>query len=122
MKLQSVTTVFLLASGNIISASLVAQTVKRLPPMRETQVRSLGREDPLEKEMATHSSVIAPLQLLLQEPLKHPEPLKRSKSFSLVTDGGFEATDNVGFSVLLEALLLPWLPLSYIYPVSLWTS
>ena len=39
--------------------SLVAQTVKRLPTMRETQVRSLGREDPLEKEMATHSSIPA---------------------------------------------------------------
>ena len=35
--------------------SLVAQMVKRLPAMRDTQVRSLGREDPLEKEMATHS-------------------------------------------------------------------
>ena len=34
-------------------ASLVAQRLKRLPPMRETQVRSLGREDPLEKEMVT---------------------------------------------------------------------
>ena len=33
--------------------------VKRLPAMRETQVRSLGREDPLEKEMATHSSTLA---------------------------------------------------------------
>ena len=33
--------------------------VKRLPAMRETQVRSLGREDPLEKEMATHSSILA---------------------------------------------------------------
>ena len=39
--------------------SLVAQTVKRLPAMRETQVQSLGREDPLEKEMATHSSPLA---------------------------------------------------------------
>ena len=33
---------------------LVAQTVKRLPTMRETRLQSLGREDPLEKEMATH--------------------------------------------------------------------
>ena len=33
--------------------------VKRLPGMRETRVRSLGREDPLEKEMATHSSTLA---------------------------------------------------------------
>ena len=40
-------------------ASLVAQTVKRLPTMRETRVRSLGREDPLEKEMTTHSSTLA---------------------------------------------------------------
>ena len=40
-------------------ASLVAQTVKRLPTMRETWVRSLGWEDPLEKEMATHSSIHA---------------------------------------------------------------
>ena len=39
--------------------SLVAQTVKRLPAMRETQFRSPGWEDPLEKEMATHSSVLA---------------------------------------------------------------
>ena len=36
-----------------------AQTVKRLPIMRETQVQSLGQEDPLEKEMATHSSTLA---------------------------------------------------------------
>ena len=42
-----------------MGASLVAQTVKHLPTMRETQVRSLGREDPLEKEMATHSSILA---------------------------------------------------------------
>ena len=37
----------------------MAQTVKHLPVTRETSVRSLGREDPLEKEMATHSSIIA---------------------------------------------------------------
>ena len=40
-------------------ASLVAQTVKRLPAMWGTWVQSLGLEDPLEKEMATHSSVLA---------------------------------------------------------------
>ena len=39
--------------------SLVAQRVKRLPIMQETWVRSLGREDPLEKEMAIHSSTLA---------------------------------------------------------------
>ena len=40
-------------------ASLVAQMVKRLPAVWETQVRSLGWADPLEKEMATHSSTLA---------------------------------------------------------------
>ena len=40
-------------------ASLVAQRLKRLPPMQETRVRSLGWEDPLEKEMATHASILA---------------------------------------------------------------
>ena len=42
-----------------IWASLVAQTVKRLPAMWETRVRFLGQEDPLEKEMAIHSSILA---------------------------------------------------------------
>ena len=37
----------------------MAQMIKCLPAMRETQVRSLGQEDPLEKEMATHSSTLA---------------------------------------------------------------
>ena len=40
-------------------SSLVARRLKRLPPMQETGVRSLGREDPLEKEMALHSSILA---------------------------------------------------------------
>ena len=40
-------------------ASLVAQRLKSLPAMRETWVRSLGQEDPLEEEMATHSSILA---------------------------------------------------------------
>ena len=40
-------------------ASLVAQRLKRLPLIQETWVRSLGWEDPLEKEMATHSSILA---------------------------------------------------------------
>ena len=42
-----------------IWTSLVAQMVKRLPTMRETQVQSLGREDLLEQEMATYSSILA---------------------------------------------------------------
>ena len=39
--------------------SLVAQRIKRLPAMQETWVQSLGWEDPLEKEIATHSSILA---------------------------------------------------------------
>ena len=42
-----------------MAASLVAQRIKRLPAMQETQVRFLGWEDPLEKEMATHASILA---------------------------------------------------------------
>ena len=40
-------------------ASLVAQSVKNLPAMQEARVLSLGWEDPLEKEMATHSNILA---------------------------------------------------------------
>ena len=40
-------------------ASLVAQMVENLPAMQETTVQSLGQESPLEKEMATHSSILA---------------------------------------------------------------
>ena len=44
---------------SILKSSLVAQTVKCLPTMWETWVQSLGQEDLLEKEMATHSSILA---------------------------------------------------------------
>ena len=44
---------------NSLGASLVAQTVKRLPAIRETRVQFLGWEDPLENEMATHFSILA---------------------------------------------------------------
>ena len=46
-------------SSNTKSSSLVAQRLKHLPAMWEIWVRSLGQEDPLEKEMATHSSILA---------------------------------------------------------------
>ena len=48
-----------LAAFIMVQVSLVAQMVKSLPAMQETQVQSLGWEDPLEKEMATHSSILA---------------------------------------------------------------
>ena len=49
-------------------ASLVAQMVNRLSAMQETQVRSLDQEDPLEKEMATHSIILAWEILWTQDP------------------------------------------------------
>ena len=49
----------LFASTLTYGTSLVAQTVKHLPTMWETRVQSLGQEDLLEKEMATHSSILA---------------------------------------------------------------
>ena len=62
-ELQNCCTVWLkqyfIVYAMVEKTSLVAQTVKCLPTMRETWVWSLGREDPLEKEMATHSSIHA---------------------------------------------------------------
>ena len=49
----------ILAPPKLCRASLVAQMVKRLPTMQETWVQPLGQEDPLEKGMATHSSILA---------------------------------------------------------------
>ena len=48
--------------------ALCLKTVKRLPTVWETRVRSLGREDPLEKAMATHSSVLARKTPWAEEP------------------------------------------------------
>ena len=44
---------------SLMGTSLVVQTVKSLPAVQETWVQSLGQEDPLKKEMATHSSILA---------------------------------------------------------------
>ena len=60
-------------------ASLVAQSLKRLPGMWETWVRSLGREDPLKKEMATHSSTLA-LKIPWTEELGAGYPWGRKES------------------------------------------
>ena len=51
-----------------IQDPLVAQTVNPLPTMQETQVQSLGQEDPLEKEMAAHSSTLAWKTPWMEEP------------------------------------------------------
>ena len=51
-------------------ASLVAQIVKNLPAVQETQVWSLGQEDPLENVMATHSSILACRIPRIEEPVR----------------------------------------------------
>ena len=56
------------SSHNTCGASLVTQTVKNPPAMQETRVQSLGREDPLEKKVATHSSILAWRSPWTQEP------------------------------------------------------
>ena len=48
--------------------SLIAQSIKNLPAVQETQVRFMGWEDPLEKEMATHSSILAWIIPWTEEP------------------------------------------------------
>ena len=58
MAFQDVDDLFL-CDNPLPQASLVAQTVKNLPAMQETWVQSLGWEDPLEKGMDTHSSILA---------------------------------------------------------------
>ena len=54
--------------GSYEWASLIAQSVKNLPAMKEIQVRFLGQDDPLEKEMATHSSILAWRILWAEDP------------------------------------------------------
>ena len=56
---RSLMIIYFIYSSVSIPASLVARRVKHLPAMQETRVRSLGQEDPLEKEKATHSSILA---------------------------------------------------------------
>ena len=56
---QSKVQIIILSCGHNLFGELVAQTIKHLPAMRETWVLSLGWEGPLEKEMATHSSILA---------------------------------------------------------------
>ena len=58
-----------------LGASLMAQRLKHLPTMRETWVQSLGREDSLEKEMATHSSILAWGIPWTENPMEEPDGL-----------------------------------------------
>ena len=63
-----------------LGTSLVAQTVKHLPTMQETQVQCLRREDLLEKEMATHSSILAWRIPWTEEPTVGYHPWGRKES------------------------------------------
>ena len=58
--------------NSVLPTSLVAQTVKCLPTMKETWVRSLGWEDPLGKEMTTHSSILASKIPRTEDPSRLP--------------------------------------------------
>ena len=64
----------------IHGASLVAQMAKRLPAMRETQVQSLGGEDPLEKALAIHSSTLAWKIPWTEEPVGYSHWVEKSRT------------------------------------------
>ena len=93
---------------NFLRVSLVAQMVKHLPAMQETWVWSLGREDPLEKVMATHSSTLAWKIPWTEEPGRPHSPLGCKKS---------DTTERLHFQFPLLmfyswqhiSLLPPWL-------------
>ena len=59
---------------------MVAQTAKRLPTVRETWVQSLGQEDPLQKEMSTHSNTLAWKIPWTEEHSRLPSPWGRKES------------------------------------------
>ena len=86
-------------------ASLVAQVVKHLPTMQETQVRSLGQEDPLEKEMATHSSTLAWKIPRVEEPGRlQPMGSQRVR---------YDQATSLSFFLVTSYMIIkrwPWLP------------
>ena len=81
---------------HVIQTSLVAQLVKHLSTIQETWVRSLGREDPLEKEMAIHSSTIAWKIPWTEEPGR----LQSLRSQRVGHDGATSLTHVMGDNLL----------------------
>ena len=77
----------------------MARTVKHLPTMRVTRVRSLGREDPLEKEMATHSSTLA---------WKIPWMEKPGVGYSLWGRKEWDTTEQLHFHCYGESYIKQW--------------
>ena len=76
---------FLIFSSLVVCGSLLAQMVNRLPTMPETQVRSVGWENPLEKELATPSSILAWEIPWIEEP-GELQSMGSQKSRTLLTD------------------------------------
>ena len=91
---------FLLEDKSIIKTSLVAQEVKRLPKMQETQVQSLGGEDPLEKEMATHSSILVWKIPWMEEPGRL-QSMGSTKSRTWLSDFTLPFARRMSYSIFL---------------------
>ena len=72
-------------------ASLMAQMVKHLPAMQETQVQSLGQEDPLEKPMTTHSNTLSWKIPWMEEPGRL-QPMRVTKSWTCLNNFIFTFT------------------------------
>ena len=87
----------------VFFTSLVAQTVKRLPTMRETRVQSLGQEDHLEKAVATHSSTLA-WKILWTE-----EPGRLQSMGSLRVRHDWATSLSLSFSLQSNSHIHPWL-------------
>ena len=80
----------------VVWTSLVAQTVKRLPIMWNTQAQSLSREDLQEKEMATHSSILACKILWMEEPGR-PTVHGVAKSWTWLSDFTYLSIFGIAF-------------------------
>ena len=114
-------------------ASLVAQRLRHLPAMRETWVQPLCREDPLEKELTTHSNILAwripwtekpgGLQSIGSQRVRHNWVTSLSFTFLLVNTGDCFHSPHflAGFGTLIQKV---WFPVSLDIPafVCLWTS
>ena len=102
-------------SGRIFWASLVAQRLKHLPAMWETCIQSLGWEDPLEKEMATHSSILAWRIPWREEPGRLQSTGSKRVRYDWVTSQIFALQCYVNFFCTTK-----WI--SYTYTWTSWTS
>ena len=108
---------------NMLSrASLVAQKLKHLPGMWETGVRSLGREDPLEKEMATHSSPLSWRIPWREEPGRlqsvGSQSQTRLSDFTFQVGHSFSSKEQVSFNFMAALTICSDLEPKKIKPVT----